>query len=430
VTAGLPASDRRRLIEQLIQRLIETDKALQSLGEGELDAVVDPTSAAPILLSHAQRALAESEARYRDLVTRCPALVCEITPDGRTVFVNEAVQRVLGFAPEAFKSQPWWQTLVPPSHRGAARRLAAMVRRRDVTAFELPLTNSSGDLCWILWNTANRYSPAGELRQIVAFGVDITGRKRAEETERDLLDAHLARARAEAANRAKTDFLAVMSHELRTPLNAISGYTELLEMGLRGPLTGEQLHDLGKIRRSQRHLLALINDLMSFAKVETGHIELEFEHVPVNELLAVLDALTEPQVAAKRISYEQVRCDPGLTIWADREKAQQILVNLVSNAIKFTKPGGRIAIECESDDDRVSLHVTDTGEGIPDAKLGQIFEPFVQVKSGFTREHEGVGLGLAISRNLARLMGGDLTVASTIGVGSRFTLILRRRAPA
>jgi signal transduction histidine kinase len=169
---------------------------------------------------------------------------------------------------------------------------------------------------------------------------------------------------------------------------------------------------------------------MSFAKVETGHIELEFEHVPVNELLAVLDALTEPQVAAKRISYEQVRCDPGLTIWADREKAQQILVNLVSNAIKFTKPGGRIAIECESDDDRVSLHVTDTGEGIPDAKLGQIFEPFVQVKSGFTREHEGVGLGLAISRNLARLMGGDLTVASTIGVGSRFTLILRRRAPA
>ena len=429
MTAGVSASDRRRQIEQLIQQLIETDKALQSLAEGELDAVLDPSSAAPILLSHAQRQLAQSEARYRDLVTRCPALVCEITPDGRTVFVNDAVERVLGFAREVFRNQPWWHTLVPPSHRAAARRLAAMVRHHDVTGFELPLMSARGGVSWILWTTANRYDGDGALEQVVAFGVDISGRKRAEQTERDLLDAHLARARAEAANRAKTDFLAVMSHELRTPLNAISGYTELLEMGLRGPLTGEQLHDLGKIRRSQRHLLALINDLMNFAKLETGHIELEFEYVPVNELLAVLDALTEPQVTARRITYEQARCDPGLTVWADREKTQQILVNLVSNAVKFTKPGGRIAIDCESEPDRVQFHVTDTGEGIPASKLSQIFEPFVQVKSGFTREHEGVGLGLSISRNLARMMRGDLTVTSTLGVGSRFTLTLGRKAP-
>ena len=174
MTTGAPTSDRRRQIEQLIQQLIETDKALQSLAEGELDAVLDPLSAAPILLSHAQRALADSEARYRDLVTRCPALVCEITPDGRTLFVNEAVQKVLGFEPEVFKNQPWWQTLVPPSHRGAARRLAAAVRRRDVTGFELPLVTSRGQLCWILWNTANRYDGGGLLQQVVAFGVDIT----------------------------------------------------------------------------------------------------------------------------------------------------------------------------------------------------------------------------------------------------------------
>ncbi|HTI62447.1 MAG TPA: PAS domain-containing sensor histidine kinase [Gemmatimonadaceae bacterium] len=429
MTAGVPDTDRRRQIEQLIQRLIETDKALQSLAEGELDAVLDPSSAAPILLSHAQRALAESERRYRDLVTRCPALVCEITPDGRTVFVNEAVQKILGFEPQAFKSQPWWHTLVPQSHRAVARRLAATVRRHDVTGFELPLLNSRGEMCWILWNTANGYRADGLLQQVVAFGADITGRKRAEQTERDLLEAHLARARAEAANRAKTDFLAVMSHELRTPLNAISGYTELLEMGLRGPLTGDQLHDLGKIRRSQRHLLALINDLMNFAKLETGHIELELEHVPVNELLAVLDALTEPQVTAKQIAYEQARCDPGLTVWADREKTHQILVNLVSNAVKFTKPGGRIAIECEADTDTARFHVSDSGEGIPESKLSQIFEPFVQVKSGFTREHEGVGLGLSISRNLARMMRGDLTVTSRLGMGSRFTLALPRNAP-
>lgn len=427
MTTGISASDRREQIERLIKRLIETDQELQTLAEGEVDAVLDPTSAAPILLRHAQQALAESEARYRELVARCPALVCQITPDGRTLFVNEAVQRVLGFEPETFRRQPWWHTLVPPSYRGRARRLAAMVRRRDVTAFELPLLNARRELSWLLWNTANQYRDDGTLDQVVAFGVDITGRKRAEQTERDLLDAHLARARAEAANRAKTDFLAVMSHELRTPLNAISGYTELLEMGLRGPLTDDQLHDLGKIRRSQRHLLALINDLMNFAKLETGHIELEFEHVAVNEVLAVLDALTAPQMAAKRIRYEQGRCDPSVTVWADREKTHQILVNLVSNAVKFTRSGGRIAIECAEDAERVYVHVADTGEGIPRSKLSQIFEPFVQVKSGFTREHEGVGLGLSISRDLARMMGGDLTVESTLGQGSRFTLMLRRK---
>jgi signal transduction histidine kinase len=217
---------------------------------------------------------------------------------------------------------------------------------------------------------------------------------------------------------------------LRTPLNSIAGYTELLEMGLRGPLTAEQRIDLAKIRRSQRHLLGLINDLMNFAKLETGHVELEFSNVAVNEMLAVLDTLTEPQVSAKNIAYRHGRCDPTLTVWADREKVHQILINLVSNAVKFTKPGGSITIECASDGDWARIHVQDTGEGIPAEKLASIFEPFVQVKTGFTREHEGVGLGLAISRDLARMMRGDLTVESTVGVGSRFTLTLPRHSPA
>jgi signal transduction histidine kinase len=197
-------------------------------------------------------------------------------------------------------------------------------------------------------------------------------------------------------------------------------------MGLRGPVTSEQRDDLLKIRRSQRHLLGLINDLMNFAKLETGHVELEFSNVPVNEVLAVLDALTEPQVAAKNIQYHHGRCDPSLTVWADREKTHQILINLVSNAVKFTRAGGRITIECESGGGQVHFHVSDTGEGIPEEKLGTIFEPFVQVKTGFTREHDGVGLGLAISRDLARMMNGDLTVSSTVGKGSRFTLVLPR----
>jgi PAS domain S-box-containing protein len=430
MTARLSHPERQRRIEELIQRLSQTDEALQALGAGEVDAVVDPSSAAPMLLSRAQRALAQSESRYRELVSRCPALVCEISPDGTTQFVNAAIRTLLGYEPEELLDRPWWDVLVPADYLGQARKLSSLVRRQDVTGFELPLRTKRGHMRWILWTTANRYAADGELEVVIAFGIDVTERRKADETARELLEAQLARTRAEAANKAKTDFLAVMSHELRTPLNSIAGYTELLEMGLRGPVTREQRADLAKIRRSQRHLLGLINDLMNFAKLETGHVELEFSNVPVNEMLAVLDALTEPQVRAKNIEYHHGRCDPSLTVWADREKTHQILINLVSNAVKFTKPGGRITIECDADDSRVHCHVRDTGEGIPAEKLSSIFEPFVQVKTGFTREHEGVGLGLAISRDLARMMHGDLTVASTIGVGSRFTLSLPRRASA
>ena len=426
MTARVSPSDRRRQIEELIQRLSETDEALQALGAGEVDAVVDPASAAPLLLSRAQKALADSEARYRDLVARCPALVCEITPRGETIFVNDAIRTLLSYEPEELIGKGWWERLVPTEYVGEARKLARLVAHKDVTGFELPLLTKNRELRWILWTTANRYSPDGQLEVVIAFGIDVTERKKAEDTARELLDAQMARTRAEAANKAKTDFLAVMSHELRTPLNSIAGYTELLEMGLRGPVTSEQRDDLLKIRRSQRHLLGLINDLMNFAKLETGHVELEFSNVPVNEVLAVLDALTEPQVAAKNIQYHHGRCDPSLTVWADREKTHQILINLVSNAVKFTRAGGRITIECESSGGQVHFHVSDTGEGIPEEKLGTIFEPFVQVKTGFTREHDGVGLGLAISRDLARMMNGDLTVSSTVGKGSRFTLVLPR----
>jgi len=319
-----------------------------------------------------------------------------------------------------------WHALVPEPQRESAKRFAAAVMRGDVTGFELPMRARSGDVRCLLFNTANRYDATGALQVVVAFGIDITERKRAEERERQLAEAQTARVKAEAANKAKMDFLAVMSHELRTPLNAIGGYAELIEMGLRGPVTPAQLEDIGKIRRSQRHLLGLINDIMNYARLETGHVSLKLREVVLNETLAVLDVLTEPQVAAKGIHYEKGRCDPRLSVWADEEKTRQILINLVSNAIKFTAEGGTIAIRCEEEDDLVRLRVKDTGRGIPEEKLEEIFEPFVQVNNQFTRDG-GVGLGLAISRDLARMMRGDLTAESTPGAGSTFTLTLPRR---
>ena len=413
-------------IERLVQRLAETEEELQALLSDEVDAVVNPASATPILLGRAQRALAESEARYRELITRCPALVCELLPDGRIAFANDAFRSLLGFEPSTLIGDPLWEALAADGHEDAARCFHSALERGDVANHELLLRSASGEPRWILWTTANRYDPDGSLDCAVAFGIDITARKQAEESALQLREAENARVRAEAANKAKTEFLAVMSHELRTPLNAISGYAELIELEVHGPVTDEQRRALQRIRSSQRHLLGLINDLMNFARLETGHVRVAARDVAVNEILAVVDALTAPQLASKGLRYEVGRCDATLTTYADKDRVEQILINLVSNASKFTPEGGRVALGCAADQSLVRFHVTDTGVGIPPDKLGEIFEPFVQVRTGFTRPHDGVGLGLAISRDLARKMHGDLEVESREGQGSRFTLTLPR----
>ena len=422
--------DVRLHVEKLVRHLGEAEGALQALAAGEIDAVVDPATAVPILLSQAQDAIARSEARFRDLVTRAPSIVCELTTSGEITFVNEAVRPILGHDPEHLVGQTLWEALVPASHRALATELSRELCRRDVTGYELPLTDASGRVRWVAWNSANRLDPDGGVQAFVLFGVDVTARRDAEETARRLAEAQIARARAEAANRMKTEFLAVMSHELRTPLNAIAGYVQLLEMGLKGPVTPEQVADLERIRESQAHLLGLINDIMNFARLEGGRVAFHYDDVPVNSLLDTMVAVTEPQTKAKGLGYRVARCDPDVSVWADPEKTRQILINLVSNAIKFTQPGGRIAIECEVSDDEVAVHVRDTGQGIPRERLDDIFEPFVQVNPSFSRAHQGVGLGLAISRELARAMHGELTVESMIGRGSTFSLCLPRKARA
>ena len=242
-----------------------------------------------------------------------------------------------------------------------------------------------------------------------------------------LFDAErVARDEAERANRAKSEFLAVMSHELRTPLNAIGGYAELMEMGIRGPVTPQQREDLRRVQTSQRHLLGLINEVLNYAKLETGTVHFDIVDVRVRDALSGAEALVSPQAQAKSLELVVHPCSPRLAARADSEKLRQILVNLLSNAVKFTDAGGRVELSCNEHDDRVEILVRDTGIGIAGDQLERIFEPFVQVRADLTRTAEGTGLGLAISRDLARGMNGDLTVSSAPGKGSTFTLTLPR----
>ena len=249
-------------------------------------------------------------------------------------------------------------------------------------------------------------------------------------------EAEAARADAERANHAKAQFLAAMSHELRTPLNAIAGYAELMEMGIRGPVTPEQREDLGRVRRAGQHLQSLINDILNHARLEAGSVRYELQDVLLDGVVADVESLVAPQLRARALTFSHDGCgedrsEHSHAVRADPEKVRQILLNLLTNAIKFTAPGGRISLTCEmarpaeGGPNVVRLRVSDTGRGIASGALVQVFEPFVQVDRHRTHEsQQGVGLGLAISRDLARGMGGDLTAESTPGVGSTFTLTL------
>jgi len=299
-------------------------------------------------------------------------------------------------------------------HFSAIMVVPLLARGRVLGALTLCMTESSRHY------TEEDLALAEDLARRAGVAVDNT---------RLLRDAERARREAEDANRAKSDFLATMSHELRTPLNAIGGYAQLLEMELRGPLTPEQRRDLERIRRSQAHLLGLINAVLNFARLEAGHVTYDLRDLELEPLAREALTLMEPQARAHGLSLAPLTCDEAPPVHADAEKVRQVLLNLLSNAVKFTPAGGTVAVSCEpAGQDRVAIHVRDTGMGIPADQLLRVFDPFVQVGRGLTSTHEGAGLGLSISRDLARGMGGELTAESTVGQGSTFTLLLPRAA--
>ncbi|HTE46995.1 MAG TPA: ATP-binding protein [Gemmatimonadaceae bacterium] len=265
---------------------------------------------------------------------------------------------------------------------------------------------------------------ANEMLELQAMELEVSHQQlleQATELERQRLIA-------DEANQAKSSFLAMMSHELRTPLNAIGGYVQLLEMGVHGPVNEAQLDALGRVTRSQRHLLRLINNILNLARIEAGHVDYDLRVLFLRDIMQATLPMIEPQLAARRLQYRS-NVPAELSVLADREKVEQILLNLLSNASKFTPADGIVSVEAAMDPlngDRVLLAVKDTGVGIANDQLENVFAPFVQVDVSPTKRAEGTGLGLAISRDLARGMGGDLWAASEVGAGSTFTLALPR----
>jgi signal transduction histidine kinase len=266
---------------------------------------------------------------------------------------------------------------------------------------------------------------------------DITDRKEVEQKTRQLDREKAARVHAEEANQAKSDFLAVMSHELRTPLNAIIGYAELLDLGVAGPLSPEQRQQIGRIVSSGRHLLGLVSEILDLAKVDAGRLSVERVPTSVAEVVDAAIVLAQPQAETRGLTLVAPTHLPrDMHFIGDRERALQILANLLSNAVKFTEPGGTIRLDVvqngrppESKQLIAATHwiafrVTDTGIGIHAENIERIFSPFVQGDRGHTRRTDGTGLGLTISRRLARLMHGDVVAESALGEGSAFTLWL------
>jgi PAS domain S-box-containing protein len=371
--------------------------------------------------------LRTSEARFRAVFEHAPLGVGRVRfDDARWLDANDALARMVGLSIEEMRRTPWPDITHPddldldliPFRCMAAGEL-------DRYNVEKRFIHSGGHDVWARLTLSLVRDEEGRPDYEIAVVEDITAQKEAEaERERLLLSEREARAEAEDANRAKADFLASMSHELRTPLNAIGGYIELLDIGVHGELSDPQREALARVAANQQHLLALINDVLAFAKLEAGQVEFNTAPITACDLLASVEPLVSPLSQAKGITLTAEACDGSIRLLGDEERVRQILLNLVGNAIKFTPQGGWVKLSAERDGGWVNLHVQDNGAGISPEQQRRVFEPFVQVNRRLSRPQEGVGLGLAISRDLARAMGGELTLESREGKGSTFTLRL------
>ena len=404
----------------------------------EIDAYPSPDGLAIFFRDVTERvravaALRDSEEQFRTLADSIPHLAWMASPDGEALWFNRRWYEYTGGTWDEMRGSGWASVHDPAQLPGILERFRAALAGGESWEDTLALRGADGHFRWFLSRALPVRDQQGRVVRWLGTHTDVTEQRRMEEEHRRLVEAaEAARAEAEEANRAKSQFLATMSHEIRTPINAIIGYAELLEIGVAGTLTAGQTDYLERVKVSSRHLLGLVNDVLDLSKLDAGGMTAVAERATLAAAAAEALSLVAPQAEARGIVLGAAEgCGPDAVYVGDPDRVRQIVINLLSNAVKFTEPGGTITVRCRATShggpgagDWVVLEVEDTGIGIPAEQLARVFDPFVQVDASHTRTRGGTGLGLAISRDLARLMGGELTARSTPEEGSVFALWL------
>ncbi len=378
-----------------------------------------------IARKRAEDAVRESEERFRMMADATPVMIWLSDTDGQCNYFNKTWLNFTGRPMEAEINMGWAENVHPEDLSECIDTYLLNLSQQQPFRMEYRLRRWDGQYRWILDEGTPRFTADREFAGYIGSAVDITEQK---ETE---IHLKYAKELAETTSRKKSEFLAVMSHELRTPLNAIMGYSEMLSMGYGGSLTPKQKHYLHNVIVSSHHLLELVNDILDVAQIESGHIRLIHERIVLDMFFEDLLKLVEEQARQSRVTID-LRIEPGLdVIEADPNRLRQIFMNLLTNAIKFNRPGGRVEIRMYYSDDRqwIICKVMDTGIGIPEEQMPNLFTEFHQVDSSFTRKQEGIGLGLALVKNLVKVHGGSIRAESTVDKGTTFTFQLPAQIP-
>ncbi len=377
----------------------------------------------------AEEAREKARQMYRVMAEEASDIIMFYAPGGRILFASNALQTVLQRSPDEIEAGKFFD-LVHPDDRDEALKVRRRPKPDEVLMAVYRIMRGDGQYIWLETTTRGVFDEnSGEYKNLISVSRDVTLRRMHE------FEMHAARERAEAANRAKSTFLANMSHELRTPLNAIIGFAELMRQGMFGALGSPRYEEYATlIYDSGQLLLDLISDVLDMAKIEAGKLDLNMEHVDVNGAIEDCARLLRHRADANRITLAVALPDDHVSLVADRRAFKQVVLNLLSNALKFTPPGGRVEIAVCRKSEQLTLAVRDTGIGIPASELSRLGQPFEQVCADPMLAKAGTGLGLALVRALAERHGGAMRIASREGAGTEvsveFPLTQLKRAVA